>query len=129
MSNYSEAPGVGKPGKVQAIAIMTLVDGILNIVWGLFLGIMLLLLIIPTIGIILCFTPAAIYSIVVGILEIIAGAKLMRTPPRKFKVKTIAILEIVNIVSLSFPSLVVGILNMVFYNDPETQAYIESLPE
>lgn len=128
MSVYSDLPNVEKPGKVQAVAIMTLVDGILNILWGLLLGLGVILLIIPSLGFIICYSPAVIYSIVVGVLEIISGAKLMKTPSRKFKVKTIAILEIVNIVSFAFPSLVVGILNLVFYNDPEVKAFIDSLP-
>ena len=132
MSFISEGPSSGKPGKVQAIAILTLVDGILNILWSFVWVIAILAGVIASVGIgLICvpFTiPIIIYSLAVGIIEIIAGAKLLKSPPRKFKVKTIAILEIVNIISLAFPSLVVGILNLVFYNDPEVKAYIDSLP-
>jgi len=52
----------------------------------------------------------------------------MRTPPRKFNISTIATLEIVNILSLAVTSLIVGILILVFYNEPETKHYIDSLP-
>ncbi|MCJ7695602.1 MAG: hypothetical protein MUO40_09260 [Anaerolineaceae bacterium] len=114
-----------KPGKVQVIAIMTLVSGILNVVYGLTLTV---LVVLGTFGIgLLCF-PLTIYPSVVGIFEIIAGAKLMRNPPQRVKVKTIAILEIVSVISLAFPAVVVGILNLVFYNEPEVKDYIDSLP-
>ena len=128
MTVYPEVPEVNKPGKVQAIAIMTLVDGILNVLWSFVVGIGVLSGAIATFGIGLLCTPIAILPLVVGIFEIIAGAKLLKSPARKFKVKTIAILEIVNIISFAFTSLVVGILNLVFYNDPEVKAYIDSLP-
>jgi hypothetical protein len=128
MSYISEVPSSQKPGKVQAIAIMTLIDGILNILWSFIVGIGVLTGAIATFGIGLLCAPIAILPLVVGIIEIIGGAKLLRQPPRRMKVPTIAILEIINIISLSFPSLVVGILNLVFYNDPEVKGYIDSLP-
>lgn len=124
IENPNLVPDV-KPGKVQAIAIMTLVSGILNVFYGLVLT---FLVVVGTIGIgLLCF-PLTIFPTVVGIFEIIAGAKLMANPPRTFKVKTIAILEIVAIIAGSVPSAVVGILNLVFYNEPEVKDYIDSLP-
>ena len=139
MSTYSEFPEGTKPRKVQAIAIMTLVDGILNILWSIILPIIVVTFIITgaiaTLGIGLFLVPLAfivlipaIFSFVVGIFEIIAGVKLLKNPPRTVKIKAIAILEIVNILSGALPSLVVGILNLVFYNEPEVKNYIDSLP-
>lgn len=128
MSTYSQYPETAKPGKVQAIAIMTLVDGILNIIWSFGVGITVLSGAIATFGLGLLCAPLAIYPLVVGILEIIAGTKLLGNPPRTMKVKTIAILEIANIITVAVPSLVVGILNLIFYNEPEVKHYIDSLP-
>lgn len=121
----SEIPLQPKPGKVQAIAIMTLVNGILNILWGLGLTASVVL---GTFGVGLLCAPVTILPTILGIFEIIGGAKLMGTPPRKFNVQTIAILEIVAIIAGDMISLVVGILNLVFYNEPETRHYIDSLP-
>jgi hypothetical protein len=132
-----------KPGKVQAIAIMTLVDGIVNVLYGFFLAVLILVVggtaavtfVAATFGLgaicapIACILPLlGLLPITLGIFEIIAGAKLMRIPPRKFNVKLIAILQIVNIITGAVWSLAVGILNLVFYNEPENQSYIDSLP-
>ncbi len=124
---YSESHSQ-KPGKVQAIAIMTLIDGVLNILYAISFALGLVVGAFGTFGLTLLCVPVAVLPLVVGILEIIGSAKLLNAQPRKFKVQTIAILEIVNIISLFFPSLIVGILNLVFYNDPEVKAYIDSLP-
>lgn len=117
------------PGKVQTIAIITLVSGILNVLWG--IGFTLAggtSLVIATWGLGLLCIPFFLLPIVLGIFEIIGGAKLLSNMPRKFKVQTIAILEIIAIITGSTTSLVAGILNLVFYNDPEVKHYIDSLP-
>ena len=116
-------------GKVQAIAIITLVSGILNVIWG--IGFTLFggtSLVIATVGIGLLCIPFFLLPIVLGIFEIVYGAKLLANPPKKFKVQTIAILEIIAIITGSTTSLVAGILNLVFYNDPATKNFIDSLP-
>lgn len=119
------SPNGQKPGKVQAIAIMTLVSGILNIFWGLILTLMV---IIGTIGIGILCAPVTIAPTVLGIFEVIAGSKLLSSTPRRVKVQTIAILEIISILTLSMISVVIGILNLVFYNESEVKQYIDSLP-
>jgi len=42
--------------------------------------------------------------------------------------KTIAILEIVAIIAFSWISLAVGILTLVWFSDPEAEAYVATLP-
>ncbi len=121
----SETPYQPKPGKVQAIAIMTLINGILNILLGIGLTGSVVL---GTLGIGLLCAPLTLLPTVLGIFEIIGGMKLMGEPPRKFNVQTIAILEIVAILAGNVISLIVGILNLVFYNEPPTRQYIDSLP-
>jgi hypothetical protein len=110
---------------VQAIAIMTLVNGILNILasLGVTLGIVL-----GTFGLGLLCAPITIAPLVLGIFEIIYGVNLMAEPPKVTKPnQVIAILEICCIIIGNVISLVVGILALVFYNDEEVKAYFNQL--
>ena len=114
MSNIGSG-AKAKPAMVTAISIMELVNGILNCIWG-----MWLIFFVITI-------PLAAYSIVLGILEIISATKLLPDPINTDKPpRHIAIMEIVNIISLSVPSLVIGILTLVFYEDPKVKEYFQS---
>lgn len=120
--SYPAAPNQ-KPGLVMTIAIMTLVNGILNIFWALGAGVTL---IASLVGIV-CL-PFAAYPIVLGILEIIYAARLLANSPQPVRpAKYLAIMEICDIVLLDVPSLVVGILALIFYNDPTVQAYFADL--
>jgi hypothetical protein len=125
-------PQEGKPGKVQALAIMTLIDGIINIVMlGLGWGVGILLSIVGTAGLgifMLVCCPVAIYAIVLGILEIITAIKLLPEPAKiqEFP-KYLAIMQIINIISGGLLSIVTGILALVFANDPEVVAYFQSI--
>jgi hypothetical protein len=130
--------GPRKPGKVQAIAIMTLIDGILSIIvsliWAVFWIFYGSMLGIATYGIGCLMIPlcslGCIYGIVTGILAIVYGAKLLPEPPKTWKPgKHVAIMEIINIINLNVTSLVIGILALIFYNDPEVQAYFASLQQ
>jgi len=121
------APATGippKPGKVQAIAIMCLVDGILNILWGMSLGGGLLIGMVTA-----CCAPLGAYPIVLGVLEIIYASKLLSaSPPRDVKpVQYLAVMQIVNIVTGGVPSLVVGILSLVFYGEAEVKTWYDAV--
>jgi hypothetical protein len=110
-----------EPGMVTALTIMTLVNGILNIMWslGVTLGIVL-----GTFGIGLLCAPITLLPGVLGIFEILYAAKLLANPPQPVKPsQTIAILEICCIVAGNVISLVVGILALVFYSDTAVKAY------
>ena len=110
-----------KPGIVTAIAVMSLVSGILNILWG--LGVTLLV-VIGTIGIGLLCAPVTVLPVVLGIFEIIYGAQLMADPPKRTQPShVIAILEICCIIYLNVGSLVVGILALVFYQQSDVRNY------
>lgn len=102
-----------KPGSLQALAIMTLISGILNCLAGLScLG-----LIVVTLGITLL---PGLYLIVLGILEIIYAAKLLPDPIRAPKPsKSIAIMEIIAVLTGQLLAVVVGILALVFYSQKE----------
>lgn len=114
-------PADEKPGMVQTIAIMTLVNGIINILYGLSVT---AAVVFGTLFIGLICAPVTILPVVLGIFEIIYGAKLMANPPQPLKPsQSIAILEIIAVLSGNLISMIVGILALVFYNDARVKAY------
>lgn len=112
-----------KPGEVTAIAIVTLISGILNITLG--LG----LIVTFTLGIvtIICI-PFALYPIILGILEIIYAARLLPNPPKPVEpAQYLAIMQIIDIVFGNVISLAAGILALVFYSDQKVKDYFAEI--
>jgi hypothetical protein len=105
-----------KPPKVQAIGIMMLIGGIVA----------LLISGVGTLGsaFICCVWPGTYYGGVLGIMAIVKGAQLLgeqaylQSLPRG-----IAIMQIINIVNGDVPNCVMGILALVFLNEPEVRHY------
>jgi hypothetical protein len=132
MSEYptgSTVPPTAKPGKVQALVIMTLIDGILNVLYGLILAVSMGIGAIGTFGVTCLCVPAGIYAVVVGVLEIINATRLLPEPPQTNEFpQYLAIMQIVNVISGNIFSTVTGILALVFANDPEVVAYFASVP-
>ena len=110
-----------KPSLVMAIALMTLVNGIFNVIWG--IGI-----IVGTIGLsLLCF-PVPLFPIILGGFEVAYAIKLLANPPVPVQPsQPIAILEIVALFVGNVFSLVVGILVLIFYNDSAVKDYFARL--
>jgi hypothetical protein len=110
-----------KPSLIMVIALMTLVNGIFNIIWG--IGI-----IVGTVGLsLLCF-PVPLFPIVLGGFEIAYAIKLLATPPQPVQPsQAIAIWEIVAIFVGNVFSLIVGILALIFYNDMTVRDYFAQL--
>jgi hypothetical protein len=115
-----------KPGKVQAIAIMTLVGGILAIInsvmvlgyAGLFGAASF------GIGLVCCLWPGPYYGLVVGIMATVKGSQLLGDKAHLQPApKTIAIMQIINIINLDVPNCVMGIITLVFLNEPEVHRY------
>ncbi|MEK6587405.1 MAG: hypothetical protein AABY97_01000 [Chloroflexota bacterium] len=112
-----------KPGPVTALTVLTLVSGIINLLWSVGAAVALAGSLVG----LLC-VPLAAYPLVLGILEIVFAAKLLGTPTSKPRPATyLAIMEIVNILFLTVFSVVVGILALVFYNDQAVKAYFAEL--
>lgn len=112
-----------KPTLVNVIAWSTLASGIVNIVWGLAASGMALATIVG----IIC-TPITILPTILGIFEILYAAKLLSNPAQPVRpAVTIAILEIVCIITGNVFSMVVGILSLVFYNDQVVKDYFARL--
>jgi uncharacterized metal-binding protein len=119
-----------KPGYVQAIAIMCLVDGILSILGGIG-GVLIPLcgLMVPCVGLVtLCCVPTLLYAVVLGVLEIVYAAQVLPDPIRGVRpAKYLAIMQIVNIINGDVVSLTVGILSLVFYNDAQVKEYFRAV--
>ena len=117
--------GAGKPGMVQALAIMTIINGILNILYGVSVTTAIVL---GTFFVGILCAPVTILPVVLGIFEIIYGIKLLANPPQPVRPsQTLAILEIVAVISGNIISAVVGVLALVFYADANVKAYFARL--
>ncbi|MBV6396618.1 MAG: hypothetical protein HFACDABA_02218 [Anaerolineales bacterium] len=107
-----------KPSLVTAISIMTLVNGIFNIIFGIALAF----------GTFLLCSPLALLVIVLGGFEIAYAMKLLGDPPQAVQPsQSIAIWEIVAVAAGNVFSAVVGILVLVFYNDATVKEYFARL--
>lgn len=114
-----------KPSKVQTMAILVLINGIINIVWG---GILALLIIVGTIGIGLLCAPILILPMVLGVVEIVYALNLMADPPKvKEPSLAIAILEICSLLFANLFGVITGVLSLVFLNEEEVKRYFASL--
>jgi hypothetical protein len=112
---------VERPGKVNALAIMTIVNGALNIVAA--CGITLSI-VIGTLGFGLICAPLTILPSILGVFEILYGVKLLANPAQPVKpAQAIAILEILMVLYANVISLAVGIVALVLYNDEEVKDY------
>lgn len=116
---------LGKPpGKIQAIGILHLVCGVLNLMSALGLAIYAVVMGIFTFGISLVFCCPVILLAPIGILEVISGARHLSSNHAGLRAPRItAIAELFAVLSCGVLSLVAGILTFAFLSDPEVAAY------
>lgn len=107
-----------KPSLVQAIEIMTIASGILNILAALTIT---TLTVVLTIGVGLLCVPVTLLPIVLAIFEIINGVNLTKLKAQNTKL--LAIFQIASILWGNVFSMVIGILILVFLQDDEVEAY------
>jgi|GEM_PF-1135068 len=113
-----------KPDLVNAIAIFNLVDGILNILFAAswFFGITVFG--VSTLGCGCLFLPLGLYPLVLGILELMYGARLLPQQPQEVTpARWLAVMQIVNILLGQVVSAVGGILTLVFLDNPEVRRW------
>jgi hypothetical protein len=114
-------PSQTKPSLITVIALMTLVNGIFNVIWG-------VSLIGGTFGLSLICFPVPLFPLILGGFEIAYAIKLLANPPQPVQPsQAIAILEIVAVLVGNVFSLVVGILALIFYNDATVKDYFARL--
>jgi uncharacterized membrane protein len=112
-----------KPVPLQAIAWMTLASGISNLFWGFAASGAFLSTIIGA----LCI-PFTILPAVLGVFELIYAAKLFSEPPQLTRPSTtLAVFQIAACLAGNLFSMAVGILALVFYNDPAVRDYFTRL--
>ncbi|MCW5873298.1 MAG: hypothetical protein KIS88_01495 [Anaerolineales bacterium] len=114
-----------KPSNVNAIGVMNLVSGAVNILFG---GGLTIAVVLGTFFFGLICLPLTIAPVALGIFEVLYGVKLMANPPQPVKpAKAIAIAQILSFVFLNVISGVIGILSLTMYTDPEVEAYFEAV--
>src|SRR5205823_6505223 len=103
--DYDRPRRRGKPGKVQAIAVMTLVGGILATLGAVaILGYFGLVGIASMgFGLVCCLWPGPYYGLVVGIMGIVKGSQLLgENAHRSAPPTTVAVMQIINVVNGDF---------------------------
>jgi hypothetical protein len=106
---------------VTAIGVMTLVNGVVNIVWALGLTAMIVL---GTIGLGIFCAPITVLPAILGVFEIVYGVQVLTVPPRPVRPSyALAILEICMVIWGNVISLVIGVLALVFYGDQRVRGY------
>ena len=123
MNESIPSPYNDSPGLVKTIAVLTLINGIVNIFWGLIAT----AVVVPTI-VLACLAVFTILPTILGVFEIIYALKLLNNPPQPVQPSnSIAILEILCVLTGNVFSMIVGILSLVFYNDPQVKEYFANL--
>ena len=75
-------------------------------------------------GLACCIWPGVYYAIVMGVMAIVTASPLLgdnarlQPPP-----KSVAIMQIVNIINLDVVNCAMGIISLVFLNEPEVRRY------
>ncbi len=112
-----------KPTLINVIAWMTLVSGLVNLIWGLAASGTALSTFIGAVCV-----PITILPAVLGLFELIYATKLFSNPPQTLKPShNIAILEIACALAGNVFSMAVGILALIFYNDAVVKEYFAQL--
>lgn len=106
-----------KPTLINVIAAMTLASGIINLFWG-YVGSATAL---GTIIGIVC-VPITILPTILGVFEVIYAAKLLSNQPVKPS-PSIAWFQISMVLYGNIFSMIVGILNLIFFNDQSVRTY------
>lgn len=112
-----------KPNLFNVIAILTLISGVVNLFWGFVASVTAL----GTIVGVVCL-PITILPTILGIFEIIYAAKLLSAQPQPVQPsQPLAIFQITTFIYGNLFSAVVGVLNLIFFNDAAVKAYFAKL--
>ena len=125
-----DAPAMDKkPGKVQALSIITLVSGCYNAVHAVFFFFYVLMVGVMTFGLGCVLIVLPIYLGIVATLEILYAMKILATPMKTNQPsKVVPILQVICVLACNPITLAAGILGLVFNNDPDVKAYFAATP-
>lgn len=114
-----------KPDRLIAVGVMILISGILNILWGMGLFFAITILGLGTLLIGCLCLPMGAFPLVLGILEILYAAKLLRRQmhPNVKPAYYIAVMEIIDMLFGNVIALVVGVATLILYNDVAVRRY------
>jgi hypothetical protein len=108
-----------KPGLYTVIAVMTLTSGIVNLFWGFIASATVLSTVIGVICL-----PITVLPTILGIFEIIYAAKLLSNQPQPVQPSpAIAAFQISTLLYGNVFTAVVGLLNLIFFNDQAVREY------
>jgi hypothetical protein len=109
-------PSRTKSQKVQSIGILMIINGTINLFFGVGLGVGLAFTV--------CCAPWGLLPIILGIFELVYGIRLSSFDTKRAplaNIQVVAILEIVAILAGNVISLVIGIINLILLNEPEVR--------
>jgi hypothetical protein len=114
-----------KPDRLTAVAVMTLVSGIINFVWSAAVFVTAAAFGVITFPFGCICLPLGLYPLILGILEIIHAVKLLRTPisPAVKPAYHIAVMEIIDTLFGNVIALVIGVAALILYNDVAVRRY------
>ena len=118
------APQVRRPSKATAIAIFTLVGGMISMAWVLVVG----WAIFASFGLACCLIPGGLYSFIAGIFVTVRGFQLLGKNSVQIldRTGTAASLLIGGILAANFITLGLGIVIHVLLRSQEVEEYLEA---
>ena len=119
--SYGSAPPppVGNvPSKLEAVRVMTIIGGALAVLYGLGATGGILALGIASFGLGCLCLPLPVYMLIAGVVALTQGLDTFKKPPR-----VAAIMQIICIIGGDVINLVLGIIELMYLNDPEIKAY------
>jgi hypothetical protein len=112
-----------KPALFTTIAILTMLSGIVNLFWGFIASATALGTFIGVICL-----PITILPTILGVFEIIYAAKLISAQPQAVQPsQPLAIFQITTFIYGNVFSMVVGILNLIFFKDQTVKDYFAKI--
>jgi hypothetical protein len=114
-----------KPDRLTAIAVMTLISGIINLFWSIGIFLLVAAFGVGTLLIGCVCLPLGVYPLVLGILEITYATKLLRNPisPALKPAYHFAVMEIIDMLFGNIFALIVGVAALILYNDVAIRRY------
>ncbi len=114
-----------KPDRLTAIAVTTLISGILNLFWSLGIFLAIAVFGVGTFLVGCVCLPLGFYPLALGILEIVYAVKLLRNPisPELKPAYHIAVMEIIDTLFGNLFALIVGVAALILYNDVAVRRY------
>jgi len=128
MQHVRQTYGVQEfPGKLQAVSIIQIVAGCLEILLALFWGVYTLILGVVTMGIGLLLIPLPLVLLAVGILSLVSGFKGLNKKINKKLSFGVAISQMVLLLGCDFLSFAAGLTSVILLTQDDSKAYFRSI--